>query len=86
MGKTKPYRPRIHRPEEVIEVPHSDDMDDETLIKHIEHRHAQDYRVEGTSVSRNAMEAWIAVWRAYHDRLHKIATPGQYDHEHEEEW
>lgn len=80
---TKPYRPRIkHDPEDVVEVPAEYDMEDETFIKHMELRHSQDTGVE--THSRHAMEAWVGNYRTFHQRLHKLQTPGQYDHEHEE--
>jgi hypothetical protein len=71
-----------HSPDEVVEVPDAEDMDDETFIKHIEHRHAEECKVEGF-IARHAIDAWIGPYRAFHDRLHSIAVPGQHDHEHE---
>jgi hypothetical protein len=70
---------------EVVCVPLAEDMDDETFIKHLELRHPKDVKMEGTSISRRAMSSWIGAYRAFHDRLHQIATPGQYDHYHEED-
>lgn len=67
-----------------VEVPLAEDMDDETFIKHIENRHAEDCKVE-TFISRNAVQAWIGSYRAFHERLHMIEHPGQYDHFHEED-
>lgn len=69
---------------EVVEVPNAWDMDDETFIKHLEKRHAADCKIEGY-ISRNGVDAWIKTYRVFHDRLHALATPGQYDHEHEED-
>lgn len=70
--------------DEVVEVPHADDMDDDTFLKHLEHRHASECKIEGF-IARNAVSAWIGSYRAFHDRLHDLAAPGQYDHIHEED-
>lgn len=75
---------KIGKQEELVEVPHPDDMDDETFLKHIEARHATECRIEGY-ISRHAVEAWIDTYRVFHDRLHKIETPGQYSHVHADE-
>lgn len=69
---------------EVVEVPLAEDMDDETFLKHIEHRHAEECKVEGY-ITRHAVSSWIGSYRAFHQRLHEIAAPGQYDHVHVEE-
>lgn len=73
---------RKHNPKDIVEVPDADEMDNETFLKHLEHRHANECKVEGF-ISRNAVEAWIGPYRVFHDRLHRIAVPGQHDHEHE---
>lgn len=83
MQASRKVWPPLHDPDDVTSVPLAEDMDDETFIKHIEHRHAAECKVEGF-ISRHAVESWITTYRAFHDRLHKIATPGQYDHVHEE--
>lgn len=80
MGKAD-WRKRVT---EQVEVPLADDMDDETFLKHIEHRHADECKVE-EFLHRHAVEAWVTSYRAYHERLHKIAVPGQHDHTHEED-
>ena len=66
----------------IITVPHTDDMDDETFIRHIEKRHAKQCKVEGY-IARHAIIAWIKVYRAFHRRLHDIERPGQHDHRHD---
>lgn len=68
-------------PEDQVEVPHPDRMDDETFIKHLEKRHAKECKIEGY-VSRHNVRVWINMYRIFHARLHRIATPGQYDHVH----
>lgn len=68
-----------------IQVPCSASMDDETFLKHLEYRHAEECKFEDTPVARRAVDAWIGAYRAFHDRLHKIAVPGQYDHYHEDD-
>lgn len=68
---------------EPVVVPDAGDMDDETFIMHLEKRHARDCGFENSPISRRAMEAWLPVYRAFHERLHRLAVPGQYDHEHD---
>lgn len=73
----------------IVEVPSANDMDDETFLLHLERRHAAECRIEGY-MARNAVEAWVGTYRAFHERLHRIAAPGQHDHVHadqdDEEW
>lgn len=71
-----------YEPWDIVEVPLAEDMDDETFLRHIETRHAKEAKVE-KYLHRHAIPAWIGVYRAFHERLHQIATPGQYDHDHE---
>jgi hypothetical protein len=74
--------------EPVVEVPIADEMDDETFLKHLERRHADECKFETPGVgmtARRAMDAWLPTYRAFHDRLHKIEQPGQYDHTHKED-
>lgn len=78
-------RARKQEPEPVVEVPPADDMDDETFMLHLEKRHREECKIE-TYLSRHSVSVWLPNYRAFHDRLHKIATPGQHDHEHEEDW
>jgi hypothetical protein len=70
--------------EEPVEVPLADEMDDDVFLKHIEHRHAEECKVEGF-ISRHGVSSWIKTYRVFHQRLHDIATPDQYDHVHEED-
>jgi hypothetical protein len=77
--KTRRVRWQIDR--DMVEVPAAEDMDDETFIKHLEKRHADECHIEAPIKHRNGA-GWIGVYRAFHDRLHQIATPGQHDHEH----
>jgi hypothetical protein len=81
MTMIRPYVP-VLRIEEPVEVPLAEQMDNETFIKHLEYRHAQDCGFEQAIVSRDGMVAWIGAYRAFHDRLHTLAIPGQYDHVH----
>ena len=83
MGKkTKKYKPKIKKSPPRVVVPDADDMDDETLLKHIELRHRDEAKVE-TYISRRSVSAWIGMYRAFHGTIHRLATPGQYDHVHE---
>ncbi len=77
-------RRRLRKFDEPIIVPSAGEMDNETFLKHLEKRHADQCKIEGY-ISRHAVDAWIGVYRAFHDRLHMLEHPGQHDHEHEEE-
>lgn len=73
-----------HKSPPVVEVPLAEDMDDDTFLNHLEKRHIHEVKVEGY-IHRHAVDAWIGCHRAFHDRLHQISVPDQYDHEHVEE-
>lgn len=66
---------------EIVRVPAAEDMDDETFLKHLELRHKQDTKVEGY-LHRHQVPEWIGLYRAFHNRVHEIAVPGQHDHKH----
>jgi len=69
---------------DVVTVPHAEDMDDETFLKHIDKRHRQDTKHDGQNVlfPKSTWHAWVPLYRTWHERLHEISIPGQYDHEH----
>jgi hypothetical protein len=73
-----------HSPEDVVTVPNPEDMDDETFLKHIDKRHRQDTKHNGDNVlfPKSTWTAWVPLYRSWHERLHAISLPGQYDHEH----
>ena len=83
MGKRKKVPP-IERGE-VVEVPAAEEMDDDTFVKHLELRHRDECKIE-THLSEHGRDIWLPMYRTFHDRLHRLAVPGQHDHEHEEEW
>lgn len=64
-----------------IKIPDIEVMDDETFIKHLGLRHADDVD-GGLTQHPHIVEAWVNPYRAYHDKLHELATPGKYNHEH----
>ena len=66
----------------MVTVPSADDMDNETFLRHMDARHAADVKDGPLSVHPDSVDAWVDPYRAFHDRLHDIAVPGQYDHEH----
>ena len=68
---------------DVVIVPSADDMGNETFLKHMDKRHA-DVVLNGPlwSDEITAYDSWVGPYRAFHDGLHAIAHPGQYDHEH----
>jgi hypothetical protein len=76
---------RLFEPSDQVEVPIAGGMDDETFLKHLEHRHAREVKFESVPVARRAMEAWLPVYRAFHDRLHALGPASHYDHTHEED-
>ncbi len=70
---------------DIIEVVSADEMDNETLCRHLEARHAEAIDIEKNgSLLRHPdkADAWVLPYRAFHDRLHDIALPGALDHEH----
>lgn len=81
----KPKKIKIKAPGEVVSVPKIEEMDDETFLKHLELRHAEEYKIQG-EMHRHAIDKWVNMYRIFHERLHRIAMPGQHDHEHEEDW
>lgn len=76
---------RLFDVEEQDLVPVGEDMEDETFLKHLEKRHADDVKFETVPVARRAVEAWLPTYRAFHDRLHKLGPRSHYDHVHEED-
>ena len=66
---------------DVVEVPHADEMDDETFLNHLERRHAKETKIEKFIV-RSQVPLWVGMYRIFHERLHAIAVPGQHDHYH----
>jgi hypothetical protein len=67
---------------EKVIVPLEEQMDDETFMLHLENRHAKECQIENY-LSRHSVPAWLGLYRAFHERLHRIAVPGQHDHVHE---
>jgi len=66
-------------PDKVVTVPHPDDMTDDQFLQHMDKRHAREgFRHRTKHITPEQVE----LWRKYHDRLHEIAVPNQYDHEH----
>lgn len=64
-----------------VTVPAAEEMSDETFLKHIELRHKKDFKIDGP-LHRYNVSTCIGLYRALHTRLHAIAVPGQYEHEH----
>ena len=62
-------------------VPDIEVMTDEVFIKHMALRHADDVD-SGLAKHPHIVEAWVTPYRAFHDKLHELATPGKYEHEH----
>lgn len=91
-GKSQELQPALstpgtkvrNQPEDIVTVPHPEDMDDETFLKHIDKRHRQDTKHDGQNVlfPKSTWHAWVPLYRSWHERLHAISIPGQYDHEH----
>jgi hypothetical protein len=68
---------------DIVTVPSIDDMDDDTFCRHMDARHSESLSNAGPlSAHPDRAPEWVLPYRAYHDRLHDIAVPGQYDHEH----
>lgn len=63
-------------------------MTDETFCRHMNLRHSADlggavleWESDGGGAYAGTM-ATLSAYRAFHDRVHSLARPGQYDHEH----
>lgn len=79
---------------DLVRVPAVGDMDDETLIKHMEHRHdehiAMKFPNEPDRIKQGLPRRLRAgvTWRLFHDKLHElydgrvVAGAPFYDHEH----
>lgn len=66
----------------MVEVPDADDMDDETFLKHLDKRHAEDTGVEKQLHSHpHIQQAWVGPYRSFHEYVHRT-NPDGYDHEH----
>lgn len=72
-------------PDDQVEVPSPQEMEDEIFLKHLEKRHQKEVKFESVPVARHALEAWLPTYRAFHDRLHALGPRSNYDHTHEEE-
>jgi hypothetical protein len=58
-------------------------MDDETMFMHLNARHLKDIGLrQKIDYSKVFMPGLVAAHRAFHRRLHALARPGQYQHEH----
>lgn len=67
----------------VTTVPGASKMNDETIYKHLNARHKQDLGLSSDMhYSPLALPSLAATHRAFHRRIHEMATPGMYDHEH----
>lgn len=76
---------RLFDVDDQVEVPTADAMDDETFLKHLEHRHARECKFETVPVARRALDAWLPTYRAFHARLHQLGPASHYDHTHEDD-
>lgn len=77
----------------LVRVPSVADMDDPTLIKHMEARHDEDVAV--TRMGWNGdpddkRDLRNIPWRTFHNKMHELydgrtdGAAGMYDHEHKE--
>jgi hypothetical protein len=60
-------------------VPPVAEMEDGTLIKHLELRHEEDLAMDFNGGNMQAS----GTWRTYHDAMHRL-YPRKYDHHHGE--
>jgi hypothetical protein len=65
------------------EVVGAEDMDDETVYRHINARHKAEFGIDADMhYSDTTSESLIMTHRAFHRRVHEIGVPGQFNHEH----
>jgi hypothetical protein len=70
----------------VISVVSADDMDAETLYKHLNARHLHDLGMNAEMYfSEEYSESLIGSHRAFHARVHALALSGHHDHVHEDQ-
>ena len=69
---------------DAVTVPSAEDMDNLTFLKHMDARHSNEVRNGplATAKSDPTDDGWVGPYRAFHERCHDIAVPGQYNHEH----
>lgn len=68
--------------DEVVEVPHADEMDNDVFLMHLDKRHAHETGVEpALHKLPHIQDAWVGPYRAFHEYQHRT-NPGAYDHEH----
>lgn len=70
-----------------LEVPASSDMSDANFCRHMNLRHSTDLggamlEWERSGPTFSGTLAALPAYRAFHDRCHALARPGQYDHQH----
>jgi hypothetical protein len=62
-------------------------MDDETVMLHLENRHANEvlveFRVEPDREERRLVAS--KEWREFHEAQHRLSVASSYDHVHNEE-
>lgn len=66
----------------MLSIPNTDEMDNETFLKHMDARHADEVKCHPLSNHPDRHDNWVGPYRAFHERLHDLALPGRYDHEH----
>lgn len=66
-------------------VPSADDMSDEIFLKHMDKRHQKDLPSSWHLLKiQHFSDGWMDPLRTFHSKMHELALPGQYDHEHRE--
>lgn len=68
----------------MVHIPSVEDMDDETLMKHLELRHEDDLKMSFEAEPDRTERRMHAPkeWRTYHDAVHRL-YPRKYEHTHE---
>lgn len=75
--------PQEFDPEDQVQVPDPDEMDDETFLKHIDKRHSHETQTEKKlHKSPHIAEAWVGAYRAFHEYKHRVSGEDAYDHVH----
>jgi hypothetical protein len=73
---------------DLVRVPSVQDMDDETLMLHFEHRHSDQlklqFKPEPDSGKRRLHGS--KEWRTFHETIHRLEmSDAGFDHEHKEQ-
>lgn len=82
MGVRK-HKVKEYTPDEQVEVPDADEMEDVQFLKHLDKRHSHETGTEtALHESEHIQQAWVGAYRAFHEYQHRTNGDEHYDHIH----